>query len=121
MYAHAYPQYPYIYICRALELDAYRLAIDALKCGMDTDTYKKVSQRVGMRLGEKYAYDHAWVENVEKRVAQVKERLENDLCAARTNLVKESIRMVRHQSPTSIHAYIHTYLHTSCIHIYRQY
>jgi hypothetical protein len=49
---------------------------------------------VGGRLGPGYSYDSAWVEGTEKRAAQLKERLENDLQSSRTNMVKESIRMV---------------------------
>jgi hypothetical protein len=80
---------------RSRELDAYRLALDALKQGTNTTMYKKVQGLVKGRLGEGYATDQAWVEAVEKRAAATKERLESDLQSSRTSMSKESIRLVR--------------------------
>lgn len=50
--------------------------------------------RVGGRLGDAYAYDASWVEATDKRAAQIRERLESDLNGSKTNMIKESIRMV---------------------------
>jgi hypothetical protein len=40
---------------RALELDAYKLAIDTLKKGIDTDLYKRVSRCAPDRLTDRDA------------------------------------------------------------------
>ena len=81
--------------CKARELDAYRLALDALKGAnsLNVDLYKKVVNLVGGRLGEAYQLDTAWIEGVEKRASMQKERLENDLQASRTTMAKEAIRL----------------------------
>lgn len=70
----------------SMRVEALRMACDEIKKGEDSVLYKEVAQRVG-------GFDSDWVEGVERRAEQRKEKLENELNAYRTNLIKESIRM----------------------------
>ncbi|ONI22882.1 hypothetical protein PRUPE_2G156700 [Prunus persica] len=77
----------------AMELEALRMAYDEIKKGENTQLFRDVVQMIGGRLGPDYAMDLAWCEMVDRRADQKKEKLENELNAYRTNLIKESIRM----------------------------
>jgi len=77
--------------CKALEKDAYRMAIDELKKTMNTSLYRSLQERVGERLG--FPLDTQWVESTDKKAAAQQERLELELNGYKTNLIKESIRM----------------------------
>ncbi|CAL0318333.1 unnamed protein product [Lupinus luteus] len=77
----------------AMQLDAFRMAHDEIKKGENTQLYREVVQKIDGRLGPDYDMDVAWAENVDRRAEQKKEKLENELNAYRTNLIKESIRM----------------------------
>ncbi|KAL4439259.1 hypothetical protein ABPG77_004161 [Micractinium sp. CCAP 211/92] len=76
-----------------LELEALKLAADALKQTENTQRYVEVMERIGGRAGDKYALDTDWVERVERLAAQKQDKLENELNVYKSNLIKESIRM----------------------------
>ncbi|PRW44245.1 COP9 signalosome complex subunit 1 [Chlorella sorokiniana] len=78
---------------RPLELEALKLAADALKKTEDTRRYAEVIERIGGRAGAQYAMDRDWVDRVERMAAQKQDRLESELNVAKSNLIKESIRM----------------------------
>ncbi|KAH9622724.1 hypothetical protein KSS87_018570 [Heliosperma pusillum] len=76
-----------------MQLEALRMAHDEIKKGEDVQLFKEVAVRINGRLGNSYGYDSGWIDSVERRAEQRKEKLENELNAYRTNLIKESIRM----------------------------
>ncbi|KAK7292596.1 hypothetical protein RJT34_15447 [Clitoria ternatea] len=75
------------------QLEALRMAYDEIKKGENTQLFREVVQKIDGRLGPAYAMDTAWCESVDRRAEQKKEKLDNELNAYRTNLIKESIRM----------------------------
>ncbi|KAG2380401.1 COP9 signalosome complex subunit 1 [Vigna angularis] len=77
----------------ATQLEALRMAYDEIKKGENTQLFREVVQKIDGRLGASYGMDTAWCEAVDRRAEQKKEKLENELNAYRTNLIKESIRM----------------------------
>ncbi|KAB2595628.1 COP9 signalosome complex subunit 1 [Pyrus ussuriensis x Pyrus communis] len=77
----------------AMELEALRMAYDEIKKGENTQLHREVVQKIVGRLGPEYGMDVAWCDTVDRRAEQKKEKLENELNAYRTNLIKESIRM----------------------------
>src|SRR6056297_1147082 len=81
--------------CKSRELDAYRLALDALTQprSLNIQLYRKVMGLVAGRLGPAYSLDATWAEEIDKRAAMQKERLESDLQTSRTGMAKESIRL----------------------------
>ncbi|KAF7844667.1 COP9 signalosome complex subunit 1 [Senna tora] len=76
-----------------MQLEALRMAYDEIKKGENTQLFREVVQKIDGRLGPDYGMDVAWCETVDRRAEQRKEKLENELNAYRTNLIKESIRM----------------------------
>jgi len=74
--------------CKELEQEAYKMAVDDLKKTTNTSLYKQVSEKIP---GGKV--DQSWIDNVDKKAQQSLERLETDLNAHKTNLIRESIRM----------------------------
>ncbi|CAO2835044.1 unnamed protein product [Amaranthus hypochondriacus] len=76
-----------------MQLEALRMAYDEIKKGVDSQLFKEAAQKIDGRLGPNYGMDTSWIEAVERRAEQKKEKLENELNAYRTNLIKESIRM----------------------------
>ncbi|KMT00204.1 hypothetical protein BVRB_1g020190 [Beta vulgaris subsp. vulgaris] len=76
-----------------MRLEALRMAYDEIKKGEDSHLFKEAAQRIDGSLGPSYGVDSSWIEAVERRAEQRKEKLENELNAYRTNLIKESIRM----------------------------
>ncbi|KAM7277337.1 hypothetical protein ACFE04_019203 [Oxalis oulophora] len=78
---------------RSMQLEALRMAYDEIKRGENTQLFREVVQKINGRLGASYAMDAAWCDMVERRAEQKKDKLENELNAYRTNLIKESIRM----------------------------
>lgn len=76
-----------------VQLDALRLAYHEIKKGENTQLFREVVAKIDGRLGEGYEMDLGWCDGVERKMEQKKERLENELNAYRTNLIKESIRM----------------------------
>lgn len=76
-----------------MHLEAFRMAYDEIKKGENTQLFREAAQRIDGRLGPAYGMDTAWIEAVERRAEQRKEKLENELNAYKTNLIKESIRM----------------------------
>ncbi|KAL9245331.1 hypothetical protein vseg_018994 [Gypsophila vaccaria] len=77
----------------SVQVEALRMAYDEAKKGEDVQLLKEVVQRIDGRLGDDYGVDFGWVDTVERRAELKKEKLENELNAYRTNLIKESIRM----------------------------
>ncbi|KAF5744350.1 COP9 signalosome complex subunit 1 [Tripterygium wilfordii] len=77
----------------AMQVEALRMAYDEIKKSENTQLFREVVQKIDGRLGPKYGVDNAWCEMVDRRADQRKEKLENELNAYRTNLIKESIRM----------------------------
>ncbi|KAL9303885.1 hypothetical protein ACSQ67_021148 [Phaseolus vulgaris] len=77
----------------ATQLEALRMAYDEIKKGENTQLFREVVQKIDGRLGANYGMDTAWCDAVDRRAEQKKEKLENELNAYRTNLIKESIRM----------------------------
>ncbi|KAM6584880.1 hypothetical protein CsatB_011882 [Cannabis sativa] len=78
---------------QAMQLEALRMAYDEIKKGENTQLFREVVQKIDGRLGPDYSMDSAWCATVDRRAEQKKEKLENELNAYRTNLIKESIRM----------------------------
>ncbi|KAK9103396.1 hypothetical protein Sjap_020650 [Stephania japonica] len=76
-----------------MELEALRMAYDEIKKGENTLLFRDVVDKIRGRLGAAYGMDHAWVDGVDRRAEARKEKLDNELNAYRTNLIKESIRM----------------------------
>ncbi|XP_019158700.1 PREDICTED: COP9 signalosome complex subunit 1-like [Ipomoea nil] len=77
----------------SMQLEALRMAYEEIKKGENTQLFREVVQKIDGRLGPNYGMDSAWAYAVDRRAEQRKERLENELNAYRTNLIKESIRM----------------------------
>ncbi|KAM7508690.1 hypothetical protein LguiA_019143 [Lonicera macranthoides] len=77
----------------SMQLEALRMAYDEIKKGENTQLFREVVQKIDGRLGDKYGADEGFTEAVDRRAEQRKEKLENELNAYRTNLIKESIRM----------------------------
>ncbi|XP_059651471.1 COP9 signalosome complex subunit 1 [Cornus florida] len=77
----------------SMQLEALRMAYDEIKKGENTQLFREVLQKIDGRLGPNYGPDPAWTETVDRRADQRKDKLENELNAYRTNLIKESIRM----------------------------
>mmetsp|Transcript_5331 Transcript_5331/g.11649 ORF Transcript_5331/g.11649 Transcript_5331/m.11649 type:complete len:465 (+) Transcript_5331:170-1564(+) len=78
---------------KPLELEALKLAHDEVKKTDNTAKYTEVVQKIDGRLGAAYNLDKGFVDQVDKRAAQKQERLETELHAYKSNLIKESIRM----------------------------
>ncbi|OMP00517.1 hypothetical protein COLO4_12614 [Corchorus olitorius] len=76
-----------------MQLEALRMAYDEIKKGENTQLFREVVQKIDGRLGPDYTMDSAWCSMVDRKAEQRKEKLENELNAYRTNLIKESIRM----------------------------
>ncbi|KAG6748036.1 hypothetical protein POTOM_047931 [Populus tomentosa] len=77
----------------AMKMEALRMAYEEIKKGENTQLFRDVVQKIDGRLGSNYGMDSAWCEMVDRKADQRKEKLENELNAYRTNLIKESIRM----------------------------
>ncbi|KAK4379359.1 hypothetical protein RND71_001221 [Anisodus tanguticus] len=77
----------------SMQLEALRMAYDEIKKGENTQLFREVVQKIDGRLGSNYGPDSAWADAVDRRAELRKEKLENELNAYRTNLIKESIRM----------------------------
>ncbi|CAK9145756.1 unnamed protein product [Ilex paraguariensis] len=77
----------------SMQLEALRMAYDEIKKGENTQLFREVVQKIDGRLGPSYGLDFSWADSVDRRAEQRKEKLENELNAYRTNLIKESIRM----------------------------
>nr|XP_009620565.1 COP9 signalosome complex subunit 1 [Nicotiana tomentosiformis] len=77
----------------SMQVEALRMAYDEIKKGENTQLFREVIQKIDGRLGPNYGTDPAWSDAVDRRAELRKEKLENELNAYRTNLIKESIRM----------------------------
>ncbi|KAL4586051.1 hypothetical protein LXL04_010682 [Taraxacum kok-saghyz] len=77
----------------SMQLEALRMAYDEIKKGENTQLFREVVHKIDGRLGPNYSADSSWMDAVDRRADQRKEKLENELNAYRTNLIKESIRM----------------------------
>ncbi|KAF9616901.1 hypothetical protein IFM89_032863 [Coptis chinensis] len=76
-----------------MQLEALRMAYDELKKGENTQLFRDVVNKINARLGTHYGMDHSWADSVDRRADVRKDKLENELNAYKTNLIKESIRM----------------------------
>ena len=79
--------------CSNLQEEAYRLLLEELKRGTNTTLYVKIFELVGPALGYGSDFDREWYESIERRESIKLERLEAELMAAKTTMVKESIRL----------------------------
>lgn len=77
----------------SMQLEALRMAYDEVKKGENAQLFREIVQKIDGRLGPNYGLDQAWSESVDRKAEQRKEKLENELNAYKTNLIKESIRM----------------------------
>ncbi|KAJ0008111.1 hypothetical protein Pint_29026 [Pistacia integerrima] len=77
----------------SMQLEALRMAYDEITKGEDTQLFREVLQKIDGRLGPNYTMDVAWCDSVDRRAEQRKKKLETELNAYKTNLIKESIRM----------------------------
>jgi COP9 signalosome complex subunit 1 len=73
--------------------EALKMAIDELKKGSNTITYRKLYEKIGDELGAGYAFDQHWADSQDMKSQQTLERLEMELNGHKTNLIKESIRV----------------------------
>ncbi|KAI3972229.1 hypothetical protein MKW92_019877 [Papaver armeniacum] len=78
---------------QVMKLDALRMAYDEIKKGENTNLFKEVVEKIDGKLGSEYGLDQTWVDTVDRKAEVRKEKLESELNAYRTNLIKESIRM----------------------------
>ncbi|PIA49569.1 hypothetical protein AQUCO_01300395v1, partial [Aquilegia coerulea] len=78
---------------QTMELEALRMAYDEIKKGENTQLFREVVQKIDGRLGPSYVMDQSWADSVDRRAEIRKDKLENELNAYKTNLIKESIRM----------------------------
>eukprot|EP01018_Ginkgo_biloba_P004207 Gb_13469 [translate_table: standard] len=76
-----------------MQMEALRMAYDEIKKGENTQLFKEVVHKIGGKLGSAYSLDQDWIDAVDRRAEQRKEKLENELNGYKTNLIKESIRM----------------------------
>lgn len=67
----------------SMQLEALRMAYDEIKKGEDSQLFKEAAQRTDGRLGPNYGFDSSWIEAVERRAEQRKEKLDNELNAYR--------------------------------------
>ena len=79
--------------CGNLQEDAYRLLISELKRGTNTTLYVNIHALVGTILGYEFGFDREWIEMTENSELLKLERLEAELMAAKTTMVKESMRL----------------------------
>ena len=77
--------------CPNLQEEAYRMLLTELKRGSNTAMYVKIHSLVGSVLGVEM--DKNWIDATEKKETTKLERLEAELMAAKTTMVKESIRL----------------------------
>ena len=68
-----------------MQLEALRMAYDEIKKGVDSQLFKEAAQKIDGRLGPNYGMDTSWIEAVERRAEQRKEKLENELNAYRVS------------------------------------
>ncbi|KAI3925803.1 hypothetical protein MKX01_003362 [Papaver californicum] len=78
---------------QVMKLEALRMAYEEIKKGENTNLFKEVVEKIDGKLGSEYCLDQSWVDSVDWKAEVRKEKLENELNAYRTNLIKESIRM----------------------------
>ncbi|KAI3909345.1 hypothetical protein MKW92_045743 [Papaver armeniacum] len=78
---------------QVMKLDALRMAYDEIKKGENTNLFKEVVEKIDGKLGSEYGLDQTWVDTVDRKAEVRKEKLESELNAYRTNLIKESTRM----------------------------
>lgn len=55
--------------------------------------FREVVQKIDGRQRSAYGGDSAWAESIDRQAEQRKDKLDNELNAYKTNLIRESIRM----------------------------
>jgi len=73
-------------------IEAYKMAIDALKQTKNTSQYRKLFEKVGDKLGSGYQLDSAWADGVDKKAQVQQDELESLLNNYRTNLMRQKIK-----------------------------
>uniref|UniRef100_A0A453J7R3 Uncharacterized protein n=1 Tax=Aegilops tauschii subsp. strangulata TaxID=200361 RepID=A0A453J7R3_AEGTS len=63
----------------AIQLEALRMAHDEARAREDTVLYLDAVLKINSRLGPRYRHDQAWVDSVNRRAEQRKEKLETEL------------------------------------------
>jgi hypothetical protein len=63
----------------SMRMEALRMAYDEIKKGDNTQLFKEVAHKIGGKLGSDYALDQDWIDSVERRAEQRKDKLENEL------------------------------------------
>ena len=78
-----------------LSKDAFHIAIDEAKQGLDVEYYMSIASGLQKLDPEdpKATIDVAWVDQKTKDIRLLTERLEGELKAYKNNLIKESIRV----------------------------
>ncbi|CAJ0916573.1 5705_t:CDS:10 [Entrophospora sp. SA101] len=83
--------------CLALQIDAYKLAIQELRNSLDTNQYLYAASKFNEVLASRglllYQVDSSWVDSTQKLAKQRLEKMELELKNYKNNLIKESIRM----------------------------
>jgi COP9 signalosome complex subunit 1 len=79
--------------CKNLQEEAYRTLMNELKKGSNTQFYSRLCETIGDSLGPDFTLDVDWIEKTERKSSQKIERIEAELLAAKTTMVKESIRL----------------------------
>ena len=79
-------------IC-SIKSTAYRLLDEALKAGVNSSMYREVFSN-DEYFYEGFKYNAGWVEEIEQQSAQRLERLKSELRAAKSSMIKESLRIV---------------------------
>jgi COP9 signalosome complex subunit 1 len=79
--------------CTNLQEEAYRHLLSELKRGTNTTSYINIHALVGAVLGYDLDVDREWIEMTENSELVKLERLEAELMAAKTTMVKESMRL----------------------------
>ncbi|MFS8022568.1 putative COP9 signalosome complex subunit 1 protein [Helianthus anomalus] len=67
----------------SMQLEALRMAYEEIKKGENTQLFREVVQKIDGRLGPNYGPDSGWMDAVDRRADQRKEKLENELNAYR--------------------------------------
>lgn len=74
------------------QVEATKMAVDALKLTKNTTLYKKVFEKVGDKLGTGYTYDSQWADGTDKKAQATNDELEAALNNYKTNLIRKKIR-----------------------------
>jgi COP9 signalosome complex subunit 1 len=71
---------------------SYKLAIDSLKKGKNTSTYRRLFEKIGNVLGTGYTLEQSWADQLDKAFMSEMEELEAALQNYKNNLLREQQR-----------------------------